>query len=173
MERLSVNSTKFTEGFRRIDVGVLRRPSLDLYSNNPYSLLFPTPLAAVIERVRLLTRLPTLDKVGDLKVTLINQVYHHPDFVELVHVDFVFLLLARHNQSKLCFCTCFVRRFGIAHASTALRSLNHNLYHHIFLFGLALGNHKSERHESVPAKRLVPSELNLDYSHPSRNHKYP
>ena len=30
---------KSTEGFRRIGVGVLRRSSVDLYSNNPYSLL--------------------------------------------------------------------------------------------------------------------------------------
>ena len=41
---------------------------------------------------------------------------------------------------------------GIAHASMALHSLNHNLDHHIFFFGLALGNHKSERHESVIGK---------------------
>ena len=41
---------------------------------------------------------------------------------------------------------------GIAHASMALRSLNHNLDHNIFFFGLALGNHKSERHESVIGK---------------------
>ena len=32
----SRNRTKSTEGFRRIDVGVLRRPSVDLYSNNPF-----------------------------------------------------------------------------------------------------------------------------------------
>ena len=66
------------------------------------------------------------------KGSLINQAYHHLDFVELVHADFVFLLLARHNKSKLLFCSCFVRRFGIAHASMALRSLSHNLDHHIF-----------------------------------------
>ena len=53
---------------------------------------------------------------------------HNLDFVELVHVDFVFLLLARQNESELSFCSCFVRRFGIAHASMALRSLNHNLF---------------------------------------------
>ena len=34
---------KSIEGFRRIGAGVLRRPSVDLYSNNPHSLLFPTP----------------------------------------------------------------------------------------------------------------------------------
>ena len=53
---------------------------------------------------------------------------HNLDFVELVHVDFVFLLLARQNKSKLSFCSCCVRRFGIAHASMALPSLNHNLF---------------------------------------------
>ena len=63
----------------------------------------------------------------DLQVALVNQVHHDLDFVELVHVDFVFLLLARQNESELSFCSCFVRRFGIAHASMALRSLNHNL----------------------------------------------
>ena len=47
--------------------------------------------------------------------------------VVLVHADFVFLLLARQNKSKLSFCSCCVRRFGIAHASMALPSLNHNL----------------------------------------------
>ena len=30
-----------------------------------------------------------------------------PDFV----VGFAFFLLARHNQSKLCFCSCFDRQF--------------------------------------------------------------
>ena len=53
---------------------------------------------------------------------------HNLDFVELVHADFVFLLLARQNKSKLSFCSCFVRRFGIAHASMALPSLNHHLF---------------------------------------------
>ena len=71
----------------------------------------------------------------DLQVALVNQVHHDLDFVELVHVDFVFLLLARQNESELSFCSCFVRRFGIAHASMALRSLNHNLDHHILFFG--------------------------------------
>ena len=52
----------------------------------------------------------------------------HFDFVEVVHVDFVFLLLARQNKSKLSFCSCCVRRFGIAHASMALPSLNHNFF---------------------------------------------
>ena len=64
---------------------------------------------------------------------MVNQVHHDLDFVELVHVDFVFLLLARQNESELSFCSCFVRRFGIAHASMALRSLNHNLHHRTFL----------------------------------------
>lgn len=91
---------------------------------------------------------------GDLKVMLINQVHHHLDFVELVHADFVFLLLARKDKSKLLFCSCFVRRFGIAHASMALRSLNHNLDHYILFFCLALSNHKSERHEGVIGKAL-------------------
>ena len=35
----------------------------------------------------------------DLNVALVNQVHHDLDFVELVHVDFVFLLLARQNES--------------------------------------------------------------------------
>ena len=34
----------------------------------------------------------------------------------------------------------------------ALHSLNHNLDHHIFLFGLALGNHKGEGHKGVVGK---------------------
>ena len=51
---------------------------------------------------------------------------HNFDFVELAHADFVFLLLTRHNQSEPCFCACFVRRFGIVHASMTLRSLNQN-----------------------------------------------
>ena len=45
-----------------------------------------------------------------------------------------------------------MRRFGIAHASMALRSLNHILDHYIFLLSLALGNHKGERHESIIGK---------------------
>ena len=94
--------TNSTEGFRRIGVDVLRRPSVEFIAEH------------------------------SLLVTLINQVHHHLDFVELVNADFVFLLLARQNKSKLLFCSCFVRRFGIAHASMALRSLNHNLDHHIF-----------------------------------------
>ena len=36
----------------------------------------------------------------------------------------------------------------------ALRSLNHNLDHHIFFFGLALGNHKGEGYEGVIGKAL-------------------
>ena len=34
----------------------------------------------------------------------------------------------------------------------ALHSLNHNLDHHIFFFGLALGNHKGEGHEGIVGK---------------------
>ena len=37
---------------------------------------------------------------------------------------------------KLSFCSYFVRRFGIVHASMALRSLNHNLDHYILAFFL-------------------------------------
>ena len=66
---------KSTEGFRRIGAGVLRRPFVNLYSNNPYSLLFPT--------------------AGDLKVTLINQVHHH-----LNHYILFFGLALSNHQSK-------------------------------------------------------------------------
>ena len=66
---------------------------MDFYSNNPYSLLSPT--ATTFRQSRLLTRLPTLDKVGDLKVTLINQVHHH-----LNHYILFFGLALSNHQSK-------------------------------------------------------------------------
>ena len=86
-----------------------------------------------------------------LFVTLIYQVHHHPDCVEFVHADFVFLLLARQNQRKLLLSSCFVRRFGIAHASMTLRSLNHNLDHHILAFFLPnpQGKQKERNHEAI------------------------
>ena len=62
--------------------------------------------------------LDTADSAGDLKVTLINQVHHHLDFVELVHAR---LKLLCEPEGSVVANDAFIPR----------PSLSHNLDHHI------------------------------------------